>query len=368
MKILYIITQADGGGAQKYTLALARAFGGELAAGTEENQMFTEARSLEINTHSLKYLKRGINPIMDVLALVELVNLIKKVRPDIVHLNSSKAGFTGSIAGKLARRKVVFTAHGFIFNEPLPFILRKFYLYLEKFASLFRDRIIAVSRADAGLANKHRLLPPQKIAVIHNGLAPIVFLPREQAKKELGLNEAKFVFGTIANFYKTKGLDLLVEAVAQLPQEALARSEFVFIGEGKERKLLESKISGFGLKNVRLMGKIPEAARYLKAFDVFILPSRKEGFPYALLEAMQAGLPIMATNVGGNAEVLGEAGILLQPEAPKAWASVMASFLKNAGHNGSGLAELSAKSLKRNAAFTEQRMIEETEKIYRSIK
>src|SRR5665213_2048423 len=98
MKILYVITQADGGGAQKYVLALAKHFGGEIAAGTESMQLFEAARAAGIPTHPLKYLKRNINPLWDTLACFELLMLIRKLKPDIVHLNSSKAGFIGSLA------------------------------------------------------------------------------------------------------------------------------------------------------------------------------------------------------------------------------------------------------------------------------
>src|SRR5512135_3762816 len=98
MKILYIITQADGGGAQKYTLALARHFGGTVAAGSEAGQLFDDARSLQLTAYGLRHLKRSINPWHDFLACVEIRQLVKNTNPDIVHLNSTKAGILGSFA------------------------------------------------------------------------------------------------------------------------------------------------------------------------------------------------------------------------------------------------------------------------------
>src|SRR5258708_2724798 len=115
-KILYVITQADGGGAQKYVLSLAKHFGGEIAAGVENQELFADAQKLGVRVHPLRFLKRNIDFVWDILACFELIMLIKKLKPDIVHLNSSKAGFIGSIIKPLVGAKIIYTAHGFIFN------------------------------------------------------------------------------------------------------------------------------------------------------------------------------------------------------------------------------------------------------------
>src|SRR5579864_6756570 len=127
MNILYIITRADGGGAQRYVLSQARHFGGSVAAGTEDSALFEEAKKLGLRTFPLKHLKRDINLWHDFLALFEIRSLVKFLKPDVVHLNSTKAGFVGSVAAKMAGAKVVFTAHGFRFLEPLAPRSRAFY-------------------------------------------------------------------------------------------------------------------------------------------------------------------------------------------------------------------------------------------------
>lgn len=131
MRILYVITQADGGGAQKYTLCLAKHFGGTVAAGNEAEKLFIDARRSGLTTFELKHLKRDVDPWHDVLAVWEIRQLIKSYNPDIVHLNSSKAGILGSFAAIGTKVKVVFTAHGFVFNEPLPGPL-KYFIWLWK--------------------------------------------------------------------------------------------------------------------------------------------------------------------------------------------------------------------------------------------
>lgn len=361
MKILYVITQADGGGAQKYTLALAEAFGGTIAAGNEAKRLFVDAKALGIKCVELSYLKRAINPFYDIMAVWELRKLMQEERPDIVHLNSSKAGILGSFAAIGTKTKIVFTAHGFVFNELLPKAVKMFYLALEKIASGYRDHIIAVSNVDRQSALDNKLIDAKKITTVYNGLPQVPFLSLELARKELGLDENKIIVGSTSNFYRTKGLDILIDAVALMDEETKSKIQVAIIGEGPERKNLEVKIKNFRLENcVTLAGNISDVNKYLKAFDIFVLPSRKEGFPFAILEAMQAGLPIIATNVGGIPESLGDAGILIAPENPKALAGAMQSLLTDLPKQK----DLAQKALQRSKLFTEEKMLAETEKAY----
>lgn len=360
MRILYVITQADGGGAQKYVLALAKHFGGMIAAGSEAGKLFDDARKAGLTVFELKHLKRNINPWHDLLAVWEIRQLLKDCEPDIVHLNSTKAGVLGSFASigtkaKAAPRtgqrswtgtRVVFTAHGFIFNEPLGFGLKNFYLALEKVASGYRDFIITVSDADRKSALKNKLISPNKIQTIHNGIGPIDFLPRDEARKQLGLPLGKKIMGVIANDYKTKGLDI----VAKL--KPVFGTMIAVIG----------KVSGDkqSSQTIKYLGYKPNAAIYLKAFDGTMIPSKKEGFPYVALEAMQAGSAILATDVGGNKEALGDAGIIVEPNSPEALQKIIElEFI-----NDNKIKELSEKSLARSKLFTEEKMFAETKKIY----
>lgn len=374
MRILYIITQADGGGAQKYALTLAKHFGGAIACGNEAQDLFEKAGKMRIPTFALKNLKRNVSPWHDFLAIWEIRELVKKYKPDIVHLNSTKAGIFGSFScmnlftkkqpSPGGKTKVVFTAHGFIFNEPMSWLKKSLYITLEKEASRFRDKIIAVSEADLGSAMQYNIISREKISVIHNGIVPINFLDKDEAKKQLGIINGKTIIGTIANFYPTKGLDVLIDAVKLLPEELLNKCQFVIFGDGPERGNLKAKISNSKLENnFLLLGAINNAASYLKALDVFVLPSRKEGLPYTILEAMQAGLPIIASSVGGIPEALSEAGILTQAEDP----SSLAQAIENAVNNESLRHTLSQKALSRSLLFTEEKMLQETEKIYNQI-
>jgi glycosyltransferase involved in cell wall biosynthesis len=355
MKILYLVTQAERGGAQKYVLELAKHFRGEIAAGTDSPWLFDQAKQTNIPTHPLKNLRRAINPIRDLLGLFELMSLIKKTRPDLIHSNSSKAGMLASLAGVLTRTPVLYTSHGFVFLEKLPGYKKLIYRVSEKFSGMLRQLTIAVSEKDRRSGIAYGIGRADSIRTIHNGIGPIPFLPRQLAREKLGLRQNQFVFGTIANLYFNKGLDVLIQAAARCPDDT-----FVVIGQGPEADLLNRQWKQSNVKNFIFQGGLDNAAEYLPAFDAFVLSSRKEGLPFTILEAMQAGLPIITTDVGGIKEALDHAGLLVAPEDADQLANALHQIKTDAGLR----AELSQKAKTRSQEFTLDRTLAQTQKIY----
>ena len=181
--------------------------------------------------------------------------------------------------------------------------------------------------------------------MIHNGIdaLKIKFLPKEEAKlklfKKIGKSghnnifQTKFFIGAVSNFYQTKGLDYLIEAIHILnAQNQIQDAKLLLIGDGQERTNLEKKISDYGLKEkIVLLGQLPEAFKYMKAFDVFVLPSVKEGFPWVVLEAMAAKIPVITTSVGAVPEIIedGKNGILIEPKNPEQIAEAIWYLLEN---------------------------------------
>lgn len=292
------------------------------AAGERDNWIFSQLIAEKFEKNHLFVvpdLVREINPLKDFLAFFELIKLIKFLNIDIVHLNSSKAGILGSIAGKILNKKVVFTAHGFVFNEQSSFLKKIFYLFLERLASVFRDKIITVSEFDKIEALKYKIIAPEKIVAIHNGLDPELaknILDKKSAKNFLqkvlqkrGLFAGKNIFdykiiGSVANFYPVKGLENFIKIAYNIHKK---RQDIIFIvfGDDGQRNKLERLIVDLKLSEVVFLpGIVPGAYKYLKCFEVICLTSIKEGFPYILLEALLAGIPIVATKVGGVPEVL----------------------------------------------------------------
>lgn len=364
MKILYIITSADGGGAQKYVLDLARKFNGSIAAGAQGVELFENAKKFGIRANSLKHLKRNINPWHDVLAIWEIYSLIRKEKPEMIHLNSSKAGFLGSIAGKLAGVKVVFTAHGFFYFERSSWLTKIAYTFLERLASLCRNFIITVSEEDRKQALDHHLIKRTKIQTIYNGIPETKFLSKTEARKILGISDQVLLLGNIAQLYDRKDIGTLIKAVDLFPTNLKEKTNTVVIGEGPDRQQFEQLINEKGLGHIfSLPGYKPDASNLLKALDIFVLSSKREGFPYVILEALQAGLPIIATDVGGVKEALGDAGILVPPEDP----AKLAEAIINLANNPDLRETLSAKALSRSQNFTQEKMLAETKKIYQKL-
>jgi glycosyltransferase involved in cell wall biosynthesis len=364
MTILYVVTSADQGGAQKYVVQLARHFHGSIAAGTEYTDLQRSARDNGIPFYPLPHLRRGINLYHDFLAVLELLRLFRRLNPDIIHLNSSKAGFLGSVAGRLSGIPVVFTAHGFIFNQQRGWLTTELLATLERYAGKFRNFTIAVSDADRDAAITRRVSRPERIQTIHNGLPAITFVDRTVARQTLNIPQEKFVIGTIANLYHRKGLDILLRAVGAINRTGQRGTYCVIIGEGPQRQVLERLIRELCLESsVRLAGAVPDAATLLRAFDLFVLASRREGFPYALIEANQAGLPVIATSVGGNAEAMGPAGYLISAEDPLALAEALRRFINQPG-TGKGSQQKFPPQTRR---FAEDEMLNQTAIVYQNL-
>ncbi len=308
--ILYLITQSEWGGAQRYIFDLATSqisqdYNVHVAAGGT-GELLKKLDQKDITTHALVHLRRSINPWHDTLALFELIKLIYAVKPEVVHLNSSKAGILGSITAKLCGvKRVVYTAHGFVFNEPLPLWQKVFYRVAETITAPLKDVIICMSSIDYRSAISAHVAKESKLAIIHNGITPVTQTPREQARESLTIPHDRFAVGTIANFYATKGLAYLIKAAATLKKthpEILT----VIIGFGTLEAELRKQATELGVNDsvIFATNHQSDGASLLAAFDIFVLPSLKEGFPYALLEASHASLPIIATDVGGNRDII----------------------------------------------------------------
>jgi len=326
-KILFVITQSEFGGAQRFLHTLATHLPKEqynvlIATGRTGDKKFTdELHKAGLNTRTFNHLVRNPHPFHDLMAVREMRQFIKKFPPDILFLCSSKAGVIGSVAAgfptRLPNLKVIYRIGGWSFNDPGSKLLKQFWKTIEKQTAKYKDVIILNNRHDFDQAKKLNIKPKQ-LSLVHNGLniQEMSFYSREEARKKLNLLEQDLVLGTIANFYPAKGLEQLLNAVHMLPN---ANFKLVIIGDGNLRAKIEQKISKYNLgQKVLLTGRLDDARRHLKAFDIYIQPSLKEGFPWAVLEAMGAGLPIIATSVGAIPEIIKDRqnGLLVSPGQP----------------------------------------------------
>ena len=335
-RILFVVTQGHWGGAQRYTADLVEFFShsNKVMVAVGENgkndDLQRKSTTPGIDFFNLKYLVRSINPTKDVLAVFELVKIYNKQRPDIVHLNSSKAGFIGSLAKIFSNHKpkIVYTVHGWIFNESGSVFKKLLYRFLEKFSARFKDKIIVLSKSEY---EQGRILgiKENKLALIKLGLNCQVMANKSDARARIanltGINitdKYKWVI-TTANLYATKGIDLLIDAVAK-NKDRLNMVNFVVAGDGPERTRLEKKIKENKLENqFFLPGFIENISSLLTAFNLFILPSRKEGAPYAIMEAICAGLPIIASDLPSIKELAGNSANYVHSDQPDEFAQTI---------------------------------------------
>lgn len=319
MKILIAITKGEIGGAQSFVLALAR---GLKASNTDVSVAVGEGDYLPeklegsgIPCYRLDSLKRSHNPLKAIAFIFELRRLIDTYRFDVLHLNSSNA-LLGAISAKLARHKVrtIFTVHGLsVLDDNYRANIVMKYLFKLFFRSFFRliDRVVFVSKYNLEAARKKGIIESGEL--IYNGLdlPEGYFLSqvaaREELRKMVGVDMVgNYVIGSIGRLAYPKNYELLIEAFAQI-KKARPEAKGIIIGEGPEREKYEDIIKRLGLeKDFFLVGAIEEASRFVKAFDVFVLPSWYEGLSISLIEAVSAKVPAIASKVGGNMEVIGE--------------------------------------------------------------
>ncbi len=334
-RVLYLITKTNFGGAQRYVhdLALEANTAGYqvLVAGGGDGELLKRLSLAGIETASIASLGRDVHLLSELKAFSEIWSLIRTFKPDVVHLNSSKAGIAALASRLCGVRTIIFTVHGWAWNEERPLFQKILIAIMYALTCILCHTLIAVSDAAARQA---RFLPIRKknLLVIHNGVAAPVGLAREAARKALLPDSSNtFWVGTIAELHPIKGLPVLIEAYEHFAPD-VPSSELVILGEGQERSRLERQIRLEGVSGTtHLLGYVEKADTYLKAFDVFVLPSRSEGLPYVLLEAGRAGIPVIATSVGGIPEIIedGIAGILVPYGDRSALTEALESLARN---------------------------------------
>ena len=373
-KIFYLITKGNFGGAQHYVFDLATNlppadFDVTVILGQGET-LAKKLAEKNIRVVSLPELGRDMNLFNDWSVFWSLFFLLRRERPDIIHLNSAKIGGLGALAGRLAGiKKIIFTGHGWAFNEARPWWQRKVISFFHWLTIIFSHQTILVAKS---LRNQIITWPlvAGKLRQISNGLDYINFLSERDARLLLLPDKIeKFWLGTIAELHYNKGLDILIEAFSRLVKDMLGSQlgwslYLIIIGEGEDRKYLEKIIKEKRLDGrIILLGQVEDANRYLKAFDIFVLPSRTEALPYAILEAGLAGLPIVASEVGGIPEIIPDAEYgLLVPPANVAELEKSLKYMVIKEHYRALVGTNIQKHIRDN--FTVKKMVEETMKLY----
>jgi glycosyltransferase involved in cell wall biosynthesis len=325
--VCHVITKLELGGAQEVALYAVshldpRKFRPLLVSGPG-GLLTDEAKALScVDVHLLSSLARRVHVFTDLVALVELILLFRRLRPAIVHTHSSKAGILGRWAAWCARVPVIIhTIHGYGITPAQSPWLRRILILLERMTGWITTHWIAVAQADIEKGIEWGLFDRTQVSVVRPGIDPQPFQTpidtstRHALRAEFGAGPADFLVGTVACLKPQKAPEDFV-AVAKQVCEAESHARFVLIGDGDLRPKIESLIDANGLHGrLHLAGWRRDISTVMKVFDAFLLTSHWEGLPRVLLEARTIGLPVVATRVGGVEEVIvqGRHGWLSDP-------------------------------------------------------
>jgi len=325
LKVLHVIAPAAAGGLERVVCTLARAqrdamIDVRVAAIVEpkvrDHPVVAELRQSRIAVDVI-----AVPPRSYLLERREIAAICTAWRPDLLHTHGYRTNLIDSPVGARLSIPRVSTFHGFTGGD----LRNRLYEQLERRAARRMDAVIAVSRplreqlAASGISSRRLHFVPNA----HEPRAD--FLDRAAARSALGLPAEGFVVGWLGRLTKEKGADVFLDAMALLRDENIAAS---VIGDGSERASLELRARR--ARTVRFHGLITNAGRYLRAFDVFVLSSRREGTPMVLFEAMDAGVPVVATCVGGVPEVIRPTeALLIDAERPAALADAIRAVVRD---------------------------------------
>jgi len=389
LKVLMLITKSNWGGAQRYVFDLATGlpkdkYAVEVMAGGE-GPLIDKLMVAGIPAHGTLPVGRDVRFGQDIGAFFNLISILRKKRPDVLHVNSSKIGGLGALAGRLSGvKRIIFTAHGWAFNEDRPLFQKLFIRFLYWVTMVLSHQTIAVSEAAAHQVRNWPFLKG-KLVVVHNGIGKETGFSRPNARLELcrmdqrvkdaveGASEGNLIWiGTVAELHHVKGHAYAIRAISECVkslEQSGSKKKIVYtiISDGEEKDRLQNLIKELKLEsNVFLMGRVDKAVQYCKAFDIFLLASISEALGYALIEAGMGAVPVVATDVGGIPEVVEDmvSGVLVQPKNVRELSHALLFMIEHpVERRGYGAALLERVS----KLFSLERMIAETEKAYQSI-
>jgi glycosyltransferase involved in cell wall biosynthesis len=359
VRIVQLITGAASfGGAQTHVRDLAlglRSHGHDcvVLTGPPEGLFSDQLRALGIPVHFLGSMQKPLHPIKDGLALVELVAVLRQLKPDLVAAHTAKAGFLGRVAAAVLNIPCVFTPHGWSIIDRATGKINPAFRGLERLGGLLGTGVITVCRDEHEIGRASGLISARKLFCVYNGIPDCNLISTP--------GDDHLTVMMVARFHKQKDHVTLLRAFARLKKYPW---RLQLVGSGPLLEVTRDLAKSMGLANrVEFLGECPNTADLLSRATVFVLSTSYEAFPISVLEAMRAGLPIVASKVGGIPEAVsdGESGFLVPPCREDLMAeSLERLFLdpflrERVGQNGRQV------FLER---FTEKRMILQTLQIY----
>jgi glycosyltransferase involved in cell wall biosynthesis len=333
------------GGPAIHAVLLTRAlddgalFQSTLVAGTtaqHEGDMLDFSRAHMVEPVLLSALGREISPLDDLVSLARMVQLVRRLQPDVVHTHMAKAGTIGRLAARLCGVPlIVHTYHGHVFHSYFSPARTRVFLMIERALGLATNRIVAVGDGQRDEIASYGVVPRRKIDSIRLGLELGPFLAAERARgqlrRELGLDPDVPLVGIVARLVPIKAHEVFLQAAQRIHAE-LPRAQFLIIGDGERRSELELLTERLGLSRaVRFLGWRRDMVPIYADLDVVALSSLNEGSPVSLIEALASARPVVSTAVGGVPEVVvdGQTGLTVGASDPAALAEAILSLFRD---------------------------------------
>ncbi len=299
MRLAYAITRSDDlGGAQIHVRDISSALkddGHQVAVfGGKRGVLARQLDQLGVPYVEIPEIQRELRPVRDARAYRKLRNALRDFAPDLVSTHTAKAGFLGRAAARSLGVPAVFTAHGWSFADGVPAVRQTLYRWLERTAAPVADRIIVVSDRDRRTAVRERVASLDKLRLVYNGMPEV----SEDLFARPDSEPVRLV--SIARLAEQKDHPTLFHALAELRD---MNWQLDLIGDGPLREPIENLARELGIADrVSFLGLREDAAQFLAKAQIYLLISNWEGFPRSILEAMRAGLPVIASDVGGVRE------------------------------------------------------------------
>lgn len=374
-KVIHLITRLDKGGSAENTFLSAREFikkgyEVEVWSGTHfdlPRETKKEAEAEGIPVEFIPSLVRSIHPFKDLAALFVLTRKLKKEKPDILHTHTSKAGFIGRLAGKLAGIPVIIhTPHGHVFYSYFSRVKTKIFILLERWAARWTDVIIPLTQKGVQEHLKQGIGRAEQYVQVVSGVDWDLLQDsnqlRHEGRRKLGIKDETVVIGFVGRFARVKGLDLLIEAAPHLILK-FPDSLFYFAGMGPLKEDYERRVKELKIQDHVVFDEFQDVNKPLNIIDIFVLPSRNEGQSRTLIEAMYLKKTVVGSSAGGIPDVIqnGETGLVFQTGNPSDLADKLTEVL---GHPEKR-ASMAEKAKKRaEDRFSLEKMIADLEEIY----
>ena len=293
-KVLHVIARMNVGGTARYVSELVEAIpNSKLATGFVQGSEVEDPSISQLFVMRINHLGRKVSLINDIKAWLELRAIVRECKPEIIHTHTFKAGIIGRLVSGTHKR--IHTFHGHLFEDnSFSGLEKKIITLVEKWLAPRANVLVSVGLNVGKELREAGIGVGQKWVSIAPGVEALTLLEKSEARKSIGVNESEMLIGWMARMTSVKNPNLLLQVASRLPDV-----QFVMAGGGDLLEIIKSNAP----ENVKVIGWA-DAATFWSAVDIAISTSDNEGMPVALIEAQLAGLPVIATNVGSNSEVI----------------------------------------------------------------